>query len=77
MIWAFLTRRRIYSLLMIQEVLEEEDSLQVSSARRLVNISGMVRAIDLKCLQVRDMVFMFEWKSLQQYHHYHGGRNWN
>jgi hypothetical protein len=29
--------------------------LQVSSARRLVNISGTVRAIDLKFAQVKDM----------------------
>jgi hypothetical protein len=29
--------------LMLQEVLEDDDFLQVSSTRRLVNISGMVR----------------------------------
>jgi hypothetical protein len=32
---------------MLQEVLENNDFLKVSSARRLVNISGTVRAIDL------------------------------
>jgi hypothetical protein len=32
---------------MLLEVLEGDDFLQVSSARRLVSISGTVRAIDL------------------------------
>jgi hypothetical protein len=40
---------------MLQEVFEDDDFLQVSSARRLVNISGMVRAIDLKFAQVKYM----------------------
>jgi hypothetical protein len=40
---------------MLPEVLEDDDFLQVSSARRLVNISGTVRVIDLKFLQVKDM----------------------
>jgi hypothetical protein len=40
---------------MLQEVLENDDFLEVSSARGLVNISGMVRAIDLKFSQVKDM----------------------
>jgi hypothetical protein len=47
--------RRICIFLMLPEVLEDDDLLQVSSARRLVNISGMVRAIDLKFEQVKDM----------------------
>jgi hypothetical protein len=34
-------------VLMLQEVLEDDDFLEVSSARRLVNISGMVRGTDL------------------------------
>jgi hypothetical protein len=40
---------------MLQEVLEDDDFLEVSSARRLVNISGTVGATDLKFLQVKDM----------------------
>jgi hypothetical protein len=40
---------------MLQEVLEDDDFLEVSSARRLVNISGTVRATDLKFSQVKDM----------------------
>jgi hypothetical protein len=40
---------------MLQEVLEDDDFLQVFSAKRLVNISGTVRAIDLKLSQVNDM----------------------
>jgi hypothetical protein len=32
---------------MLQEALEDDDFLQVSSAGRLVNISGTVRAIDM------------------------------
>jgi hypothetical protein len=55
---------------MLQEVLEDDDFLKVSSARRLVNISGTARAIDLKFSQVKDM-------GLLQRHHYYGGRNWN
>jgi hypothetical protein len=46
--------------LMLQEVLEEDDFLQVSSAKRLVNISGMVKAIDLKFEQVNKWVFLSE-----------------
>jgi hypothetical protein len=41
--------------LMLQEFLEIDDFFKVSSAIRLVNISGTVRAIDLKFLQVKDM----------------------
>jgi hypothetical protein len=40
---------------MLQELLENDDFLKVSSARRLVNISGTVRATDLKFAQVKDM----------------------
>jgi hypothetical protein len=40
---------------MLQEVLEDDDFLEASSARRLVNISGTVRATDLKFLQVKDI----------------------
>jgi hypothetical protein len=43
---------------MLQEVLEEDDFLEVSSARSLVNISGTVRAADLKFPQVKDMVLL-------------------
>jgi hypothetical protein len=39
----------------LQEVLENDDFLEVSSASRLVSISGTVRAIDLKFSQVKDM----------------------
>jgi hypothetical protein len=40
---------------MLLEVLENDYFLEVSSARRLVNISGTVRVIELKCLQVKYM----------------------
>jgi hypothetical protein len=40
---------------MLPEVLEDDGFLEVSSARRLVNISGTVRAIDLNFSQVKDM----------------------
>jgi hypothetical protein len=40
---------------MLQEVLDNDDFLKVSSARRLVNISGTVRATDLTFSQVKDM----------------------
>jgi hypothetical protein len=40
---------------MLLEVLEDDDFLQVSSARRLVNISGTVRAVDFKFSQVKDI----------------------
>jgi hypothetical protein len=40
---------------MLQEVLQDDDFLKVSSARRLVNISGTVKATDLTFLQVKDM----------------------
>jgi hypothetical protein len=33
---------------MLQDVFEDDDFLQVSSERRLVNISGMVRDLELK-----------------------------
>jgi hypothetical protein len=36
--------------MMLLKVLEDDDFLQVSSARRLVNISGLVRAIEFKIL---------------------------
>jgi hypothetical protein len=36
-------------------LLEDDDFLQESSARRLVNILETVRAIDLKLLQVKDI----------------------
>jgi hypothetical protein len=42
---------------MLPEVLVDDDFLEVSSARRLVNISEMVKAIDLKFSQVKDMGF--------------------
>jgi hypothetical protein len=48
--------RSICCFMMLPEVLEEDDEfLQVSSARRLVNISGTVRPIDLTFAQVKDM----------------------
>jgi hypothetical protein len=40
---------------MLQEVFEDDDFIKVSSARRLVHISGTVRAIDLTFSQVKDM----------------------
>jgi hypothetical protein len=40
---------------MLQEVLEDDDFLEVSSTRRFVNISGTVRATDLKFSQGKDM----------------------
>jgi hypothetical protein len=45
----------ICSVLMLQEVLEDDGFLEVSSARRLVNISGAVRATDLNFSPVKDM----------------------
>jgi hypothetical protein len=36
------SRRSIHNFLRLQEVLEDDDFLQLSSARRLVDISGMV-----------------------------------
>jgi hypothetical protein len=39
----------------LQEVLEDDDFLKVFSARRLVNISGTIKEIDLKFSQVKDM----------------------
>jgi hypothetical protein len=50
---------------MLYKLFEDDDFHQVSSARGLVNIFGTVRAIFL----------LFEWKGLQQRHHYYGGRN--
>jgi hypothetical protein len=38
---------------MLQEVLEDSDLLQVSSARIFVIISGTIRDRDLKCSQVK------------------------
>jgi hypothetical protein len=43
---------------MLQEATEIDEFLEVSSARRFVNISGTVRAIDLKCSQVIDMCLL-------------------
>jgi hypothetical protein len=40
---------------MLQKLMEDDDFLQVSSARRLLNISGTVRAIDMKFSQRKDM----------------------
>jgi hypothetical protein len=40
---------------MLQEVIEDDDLLQVSSAMRLVNISGTVIAIDLIFSHVKYM----------------------
>jgi hypothetical protein len=62
---------------MLQEVLENDDFLEVSSARRLVNISGMVRAIDLTFSLVKYMGLLHMHMGLLQCHHYYGGRNWN
>jgi hypothetical protein len=50
-----LTARTIRSVLMLQEAFEDEDFLEVYSARRLVNISGTVRVTDLKFSQGKDM----------------------
>jgi hypothetical protein len=40
---------------MLQEVFKDDDFLELSSARRLVNISETVRAMDLTFSQVKDM----------------------
>jgi hypothetical protein len=40
---------------MLKEVLEDDNFLKVSFARILVNISGTVKATDLKFLQVKNM----------------------
>jgi hypothetical protein len=40
---------------MLPEVLGDDDLLQVSSARTLVNILGLLKAIDLTFLQVKYM----------------------
>jgi hypothetical protein len=44
---------------MLPEDLGDDDFLQVSSERRLLNISGTVRAIDLKFKQVKDIGLHF------------------
>jgi hypothetical protein len=62
---------------MLQDAFEDDNFLKLTSSRRLVNISGTVNAIDLKFSQVKYMGLPFEWKGIQQCHHYHGGRNWN
>jgi hypothetical protein len=41
--------------LVLPEVLEDDDFLLVSSAMILVNISGTVKAIDLRISHVKDM----------------------
>jgi hypothetical protein len=58
---------------MLQEVMENDDFLKVSSARRLVNISGRVRAIDLKFSQVKYIGLLY----MHMGHNYHGGKKWN
>jgi hypothetical protein len=40
---------------MLKEVLEDDNFLKVSFARRLVNILGPVKATDLKLSQVKNM----------------------
>jgi hypothetical protein len=40
---------------MLQEIFEDDDFLHLSSAMRLVNISGIVRAIYFKFSQVKEM----------------------
>jgi hypothetical protein len=65
---------------MLQEVLENDDFLEVSSVKRLVNISGTVSAIDLTFLQVKFMGLLhssYGSMSLLQRHHYYGVRTWN
>jgi hypothetical protein len=63
---------------MLQEVLEDDDFLQVSSAGRLVNILGTVSVIGLTFLTGE--IYGFSclngevYSSCQQYH---GSRNWN
>jgi hypothetical protein len=54
-------------VIMLQEVLEDDDFLEVSSARRLVKISGTVRATDLKCSQVKDMGLLHMYMGLWLY----------
>jgi hypothetical protein len=52
---------------MLLEVLEDDDFLEVSSARRLVNISGTVKATDLKFSQVKDMGLLHKHMGLWVY----------
>jgi hypothetical protein len=40
---------------MLLEVLVDDDFLELSSSKRLVSISGVVKAIELIFLQVKDM----------------------
>jgi hypothetical protein len=44
---------------MLQEVFKDNDFLEMSSARKLVNISGTVRAIHLTFSQVEDMGLLY------------------
>jgi hypothetical protein len=53
---------------MLQEVLENDNFLKVSSARRLLNILGMVEGIDLKFSQVKDMGLLHMHMGLWVYH---------
>jgi hypothetical protein len=53
---------------MLQEVLENDDFLKVSSARRLVNISGLVRTIDFKFSQVKNMDILHTYMGLWVYY---------
>jgi hypothetical protein len=63
-----LTTRTIHSVLILQEVFEDDDFLEVYSARRLVNISETVRATDLKFSQVKDMGLLHMHIGLLQHH---------
>jgi 6-pyruvoyl-tetrahydropterin synthase len=49
--------------------LEDDYFLQVSSARRLKNISGMVRDREEVKVSKCALTNQFEWKGLQQCHH--------
>jgi hypothetical protein len=63
-----LTWRSIHSFLVLQEVFEDVDFLLVSSARRLMKISGTVRAIELKFLQAQYMGLLHMHISLLVYY---------
>jgi hypothetical protein len=49
------TARTIRIIRMLLEILKNDDFLEVSSARRLMNILGTVRAFHLKFLQVNNV----------------------
>jgi hypothetical protein len=61
---------------MLQKVLQTDDFLKVSSARRLVNISGTVRAIDTG-ERYGSTAYAYGSMGLLERHRYYSGRNCN